>query len=202
MTDNTKTEILNIAERLFFTKGYENTSIASILKEANIARGTLYYYFVSKEDLLDQIIDRQGQKVMSEARKIALDKSIAPEKRLILSLVAMQQEGHMEDDDLDLVHEPHNALLHQKINNYIVQNATPFLCQIVEDGIETGVFNTHFPKESVEMILIYVNNAFDHLDESNPEAIKNKIGALIDNIHRIFGAREGSLDFSLVFGGQ
>ena len=43
-----KNEILDIADRLFKLKGFDHTSIADILMEAGIARGTLYYHFKSK----------------------------------------------------------------------------------------------------------------------------------------------------------
>ena len=53
-----KNEILDVAERLFGTKGFDNTSTSDILNEVGIARGTLYYHFKSKEDILDAMIDR------------------------------------------------------------------------------------------------------------------------------------------------
>ena len=51
-----KEEILDAAERLFGTKGFDNTSTGDILQEVGIARGTLYYHFKSKEDILDGVI--------------------------------------------------------------------------------------------------------------------------------------------------
>ena len=43
-----KNEILDVAERLFGTKGFDGTSTTDILNEIGIARGTLYYHFKSK----------------------------------------------------------------------------------------------------------------------------------------------------------
>ena len=53
-----KNEILDIAEKLFCTKGFDYTSTNDILNEVGIARGTLYYHFKSKEDILDAMIER------------------------------------------------------------------------------------------------------------------------------------------------
>ena len=53
-----KNEILDTAEKLFISKGYEKTSTTDILNEIGIARGTLYYHFKSKEDILIAMIDR------------------------------------------------------------------------------------------------------------------------------------------------
>ena len=53
-----KNEILDVAGRLFAQKGYDSTSTNDILEEIGIARGTLYYHFKSKEDILDAMFDR------------------------------------------------------------------------------------------------------------------------------------------------
>ena len=47
MQTNRKEELLEIAYKLFVTKGYDNTSVDEIISEANIAKGTYYYYFTS-----------------------------------------------------------------------------------------------------------------------------------------------------------
>ena len=40
-----RTVILNAAERLFIERGYEDTSVNAILAEANLSKGTFYYYY-------------------------------------------------------------------------------------------------------------------------------------------------------------
>ena len=52
-----KQELLGIAYRLFLSRGYENTSVDDIIDEAGIAKGTYYYYFESKEQTLEKVID-------------------------------------------------------------------------------------------------------------------------------------------------
>lgn len=66
-----KQEILDAAERLFASKGFDNTSISNILEETGIARGTLYYHFKSKEELLDAVIERMIEGMTARAKEIA-----------------------------------------------------------------------------------------------------------------------------------
>jgi len=49
--------LVQAALRLFVSRGYHNTSIAAILRESDCKRGTLYYYFSSKEELGYAVID-------------------------------------------------------------------------------------------------------------------------------------------------
>lgn len=51
--DERKNEILDAAEMLFGTKGYSKTTNNDILNEVGIAKGTFYYYFQSKEEVMD-----------------------------------------------------------------------------------------------------------------------------------------------------
>ena len=51
-----KAEIMAIAKKLFDQYGFQNTSVDQIVKTAEIAKGTFYYYFKSKEELLDTML--------------------------------------------------------------------------------------------------------------------------------------------------
>jgi TetR/AcrR family transcriptional regulator len=53
-----KKEILNAAENLFFSKGYEDVSLNEIANKVNLGRSTLYLYFENKEELFFAIVLR------------------------------------------------------------------------------------------------------------------------------------------------
>ena len=65
-----KEQILDISLSLFLEKGYDNTSISDIVTSLDIARGTLYYHFESKEAIIDAIIE-QSVKEIVEKRDIS-----------------------------------------------------------------------------------------------------------------------------------
>nr|MCR5272795.1 TetR/AcrR family transcriptional regulator [Lachnospiraceae bacterium] len=68
-----RNEILDAAEELFVTKGYDKTSTNDILDRVGIARGTLYYHFKSKEDILNAMIERINDSLIAKAKMIAAD---------------------------------------------------------------------------------------------------------------------------------
>ena len=65
-----KQELLKIAYELFLSRGYENTSVDEIIAKAQIAKGTYYYYFPSKEQMLEDIIDMMIENEAEAARQI------------------------------------------------------------------------------------------------------------------------------------
>ncbi|UCF09236.1 MAG: helix-turn-helix transcriptional regulator, partial [Thermoplasmata archaeon] len=51
-------ELMDVAEKLIIKKGFEKTTVSDIVKKAKVAQGTFYYYFESKDDVLNAIINR------------------------------------------------------------------------------------------------------------------------------------------------
>ena len=69
-----RNEILDVAQRLFTAKGFDNTSTNDILNEIGIARGTLYYHFKSKEEILDAMIDRTTKQLVDKQKALFIKK--------------------------------------------------------------------------------------------------------------------------------
>jgi len=66
MANKRRERIIDAAWKLFREKGFAETTINDILKEAQISKGTFYYYFRSKDDLLDtlsEILDREYERL-------------------------------------------------------------------------------------------------------------------------------------------
>lgn len=187
-----KKEILDVAEELFAAKGYDGTSTTDILEQVGIARGTLYYHFKSKEEILDALIDRIIQGMVSNIRLAISDKTTAPQK--ILSFVgAMKVDSVIGREITDYAHKPQNALMHQKIQKALLVALTPIAAEIIREGIKEGSFSTNYPEESVEMLLIYSNVVFDDMNEITELEWKRKAAGFVFNMERLLGIKQGSL---------
>jgi AcrR family transcriptional regulator len=151
--DERKNEILDAAARLFTIKGYEKCTINDILKEVNIAKGTFYYYFKSKEEVMDEIIGRVTDVAVTNARAIMEKTDIGPEEKLVQVFLAMRMEGKYEMQMIDELHRPENALMHQKSLNQIVTRMAPILTKVVEEGMEAKIWNCKFPLEYMQIFL-------------------------------------------------
>ena len=55
-------QLLNAAWKLFYEKGYQDTTLDDILKEAHCSKGRFYYYFHAKAELLDSMYELFDEK--------------------------------------------------------------------------------------------------------------------------------------------
>ena len=191
--DARKKEILDTAEQLFASNGFDNTSTNDIIKAVGIARGTLYHHFTSKEDILDSVIDRINETLMYNAKKIAEDKQIPLLDRLTGSIQALNVDSRIGEEVLLQVHKPQNALLHQKMQEKLISGIVPIITDLIEEGNREGIFHSPYSKEAVEMVMIYSNIAFDDLSVMSSDERKHKIQAFICHAERIMGTAEGAL---------
>ena len=61
--------ILRSAIKVFAQKGYFNSKVADVAKEAGIADGTVYLYFKSKDEILHSIFDRAMEEFIAEGKR-------------------------------------------------------------------------------------------------------------------------------------
>jgi len=197
-----KNEIIDAAEKLFASKGYDKATVNDILNANSIAKGTFYYYFKSKEEVLDAIIKRRIDAGLERAKAIASHPELSPVQKIAAAIMAQKPQNQTEADFLPVLHEQSNALFHQKVLTDCVTRLTPVLSAIVEEGIEKGDFSTAYPKESAEILLTAGLIIFDdaYFSRSREEQAE-RIPAFLAAMDRILGAEAGSFsEFAKAFG--
>lgn len=200
-----RNEILDAADELFGSKGFDGTSTNDILSKVGIARGTLYYHFKSKEDIMNALIDRYNVTLTGAAQQIAADKNIPVIERILRVVMALNissGEGSSREI-MEHIHRPQNALMHQKIQKAIINSVPKILTGIIREGIEQELFSTPYPYECMEMVVIYANTIFDDdMVEMTEEERMSRVMAFIYNVEKLLGAESGSLmSVMQMFGG-
>ncbi len=151
--DIRRAEILQAAQRLFQTKGYAVTSVDEIVREAQVAKGTFYYYFKSKSDILEALARRMVADMAEQAQGIA----DAPDLSALEKLCGIVgQQNRISDDGQDIVqemHAPANRELHDRINVETVLALGPVYAQVVEQGNREGIFQVDDPLSTIQFIL-------------------------------------------------
>jgi AcrR family transcriptional regulator len=187
-----KSEILDAAEKLFAEKGYSAATVNDILEAVQIAKGTFYYYFKSKENVLDALIDRRISEGVKKADEIAA--SALPVVQKLLSIIMAQKpQNQVQADFTSVFHEKDNAKMHQKSITQYVLRLSPCIGRVVNEGIKSGVFSTPFPNEIAEILLSAGLVLFDDdfFKWTEKEKVV-KIAAFLSVMERTVGAKTGS----------
>ena len=183
-----KQELLQIAYRMFISRGYENTSVDEIIEEADIAKGTYYYYFETKEQMLEEVIGMMIDQEMEAAGRILQAEIPVPQKiiGMISSLRPTQEERPIEG----ALMQPENIVMNEKIRKKIVEMAVPLLSKVVEEGIGQGIFACDNIAERVRMLLVISSSTFDEGCYTERD-----IEVFIDMTEKLLGAESGTMGF-------
>lgn len=201
-----RNEILDVAQQFVYTKGYEEMAIQDILDELHIAKGTFYHYFISKQALLEALIERMVDEVEVLLSPIVQDVhlSVLEKFQQFFAAVAHWRAEHITFllALLRVWYMDENAIVRQKMRADGVKRFTPMLTAIVHQGIQEGVLKTAFPEQVGGIILSIGQNlqeTIGHLIlsyESNHDTlqrIESAVAAYNDAIERVLGVTPGSL---------
>lgn len=153
---------------------------------------------------MDALIERYSARLLSAAREVAADRSVPVVERIVRVVMALNLSGGSSEEIMEQIHKPENALMHRKIQKFIIGGVPPILTEIIREGIEQGLFGTPFPYECMEMVVVYANTIFDDdIVLLTDEELASRIQAFVFNTERLLGAESGSLMSVMpMFGGE
>ena len=202
-----KDEFIDTAQQLFFTQGYDQTSVDAIIRKIGLSKGTFYYYFKSKEDLLDQLTCKMGEKILEEVKKIADRKDLDAIDKLN-EAYTVTRSVKLENIELlkvliKVLYNDRNLFFRYKIFLKFTELITPEFTKIIRQGVNEKLFNTPYPEEAARLIFEIANtfsgkipNLIIDLDENpeNLEKVEREFKVYENAIERIIGAKEGTFN--------
>ncbi|CAI0777225.1 TetR/AcrR family transcriptional regulator [Serratia fonticola] len=194
-----RAEILQAASELFQEIGYESTSVDSIVRSAGIAKGTFYYYFKSKDEVLAALAQQLCAEMVARSQIIADDPQLGAIEKFCTIIASQNQTVEAGQALVEDLHRPENRALHERSNIETVLAFGPILAAVVEQGNQEGVFQVDDPLSTVQFILAGSLFLFGHQMFSwTPEEQAARMQAMLLLIERAFGAVAGS--FATVLG--
>ena len=185
-------EILDAAHTLFTTKGFQPTTMEDILRIVGIAKGTLYYHFPSKEQILRALVLRIVLQVEQQAREIAASSAPATDK--LAAIMAAMRLVDTETELVDQFHAPSNAEFHLLSITAMIEHLTPVLAEVITQGVSEGTFSTERPRDAIELLLSASGILLDHdIMNSGPDELARRHDSLIWAGETLLGAKPGSL---------
>ena len=201
-----RNEILDAAQRLIYTKGYESMTIQDILNVLQISKGGFFHHFESKQVLLDRLVERMLDQVEQVLRPIVQDPALTALEKLHRYFTAVgewktTQKGFLVP--LQRVwHSDDNAIVRQKHQSNFLERIGPMIAAMVQQGVTEGVFVTAHPEQISEILinlgagLKISRNKVLLADPPFPDALprlEHLVAAYTEAIERVLGASSGTL---------
>jgi TetR/AcrR family transcriptional repressor of nem operon len=201
-----RNQIIDVAQRLIYTKGYEQMTIQDVLDGLQMSKGAFYHYFGSKESLLAAMLDRMLDEVERLVAGIVSDPDLpALEKlRRYFNNIAIwkTERKAILFPIMRVWYSDENTIVRQRLINMAVARLGPLFSRIVQQGRREGVMTTRFPDDIAGMIY----PVFETIGESlvnlllAPEPMPDRLERLehtlafySDTLERLLGAPPGSL---------
>ncbi|MBT3189153.1 MAG: TetR/AcrR family transcriptional regulator [Anaerolineae bacterium] len=145
-------EIILAAAELFRSKGYEKTTMQNVMDAVGIAKGTIYHYFKSKEDLLEAVIEQSVVEYLA-GMQTTLDESSGNALDKMRLLITSGQVADEQEEILEHLHRPGNAGMQTRQLAVTISGLAPLYAKVIQQGCDEGVFQTEYPLESGELLL-------------------------------------------------
>ena len=176
-------------------KGYEKTTMQDVMATLKIAKGTIYHYFKSKEELLEAVVNGMVdeylsglQAVLNEATGNALEKM-----RMLLAVGDVRnKEGQLLED----LHASGNIGLHTRLLAVTLSRMAPLFARVIQQGCDEGLFKTQHPLECAELLLAGIQFLTDvGFYQWTEEDLARRARAIPSLVETQLNAQKGSFGF-------
>ena len=165
--------------RLFWgIKNIQNISVSEIAQTAGIGKGSIYYYFPSKDSIVDALVERNYEKPLETAKNLAKQTSISPFTRMAMIFQACRNSSteFRAQDETKTSDAKEDAFIRQKYMKHLISEMKPVLTEIIRQGIEQGEIHVDYPAALAEIVLIVLTVKLDNsLVPSDPGKIEETI---------------------------
>jgi AcrR family transcriptional regulator len=203
-----RAELIDCAQGLFLTRGYERTTINDVITATGLSKGAFYHHFRSKEDLLEAIAARFARESVGFIGRLNADAGPDALARLnlLLSLGREWKREHIAElrAMFTTLLRPENAMLYHRIVSAVLEVMAPALTQIIAEGEAEGRFDAGDPRLAAETLLglsngrrVLVIEALETAEadlEAGLRMIIERVRAEEHIAGRILGLKSGRVD--------
>jgi len=191
-----QTELIDAALELFSSAGYEKTMVADIVKKVGVAKGTFFYYFPTKEAVLEAICTRWATELVTSFQlKSRQHTAINKLQIFIFQLLLPSQVDAIIDRLWD---EKQFNLVYKTWQQQVENVFNPHLADIIQQGNQEGTMHVNYIKETVAFFWSTLDCLLEVAYLKEPSEIfltKTKIAESV--LERILGIEDGKLELSI-----
>ncbi len=202
-----RTEILDAAQDLFLSRGYDATTVNDLLNVVGLSKGAFYHHFAAKEEVLQALVWRMAEQGLAALSPVMKREDLGPLDKL-KSFFTEGQRFRKEHAStlrplIEVLFRDENLRLRLRGTEQMIELIAPHLGSVLEEGAKTGVFDIDDPIETARLVLnlgTLVHEAFAtalKLAASNkPDAIallSKRVASYERALERLLGIPKHSL---------
>ena len=191
-------ELEDAALALFLKKGYETAMVSDIVQTVGVAQGTFYYYFKTKEDMLDAVLVRLLQEGVTRAARLAADQTQPALQRLEgLFRMLFSPRGSIDANSQysQFLTDP---AVHTRMEEVRFHMLVPVIKALVDAGVALGEIKPIRYSDELTEIALQGASAFMHSRKAMMQEAMSAdatLDALAEFMERLLGLADGRLDF-------
>ena len=139
-------QIIEAAVRVFARKGYYNSRVSDIAREAGIAAGTIYLYFKTKDDILVTLFrDKMAEFVGALRKAIAEEPDAASKVRRLVSLHFCMLEENPQLAEVVQVELRQGQKFFRGASSQEIGAYFALIGSVLDEGVAEGRFRSSLP---------------------------------------------------------
>ena len=189
--------IYDALEELLRTVPFKEISVESIAHAAGVGKGSVYYYFESKDEILDNVIERSYRRAIHEyLDSISSEQTAIDRIKQLFRSVIKKDFSNSRQNLIATLHLHNDPVLHNKLKAIAVQELSPILTVLFEQGIDEGSIKMDYPKESAEIIVAVLTVFLDNTGTlQDILSVRKKLKIFANVLETCLRTRHGSFDF-------
>jgi AcrR family transcriptional regulator len=195
--------ILDAAQRLILSNGYERLTVQDILEDLQMSKGAFYHYFDSKPAVVEALTQRLVDDSERALARIAADPELGAVKKLQLffgEIIRWKSERqNLMVAMLPVWYAPDNLGFRMLVDRATAKRLAPLLSLIVRQGVDEHQFATAYPQQAGAIIVAVVQALQDGMAQqlltgaAKAKEVVATHGAHIEAIERYLGVPAGTL---------
>ena len=207
MENRTKRDqILDAFYELMINEDIQHISVSKIAKQAGIGKGSIYYYFSSKDEILNALIKRTYADALEMAKELVGQTELSIYSRLTEITNAcvaatrefLKRSESLKDKTVFPERSYDSAYIHQQFMKHTIVDFKPIFTEIIQQEIDKGTVKASYASEIAEIVLIIFTVKIDNtLSPSSDEDSAKTLQMLITLLERGTGNKEGAFGIKI-----
>lgn len=185
-----RNEIIETAGKLFEEKGYEQTQVQDIVNEIGVAKGLFYYYFKSKDEVVEELADRYADAIIDAVNKL-IDKDITTFNKINRIFQIFIDSAEKKFGIFMGILNVKNGKTHERIFFNVGKKMVPLVTELILSGNDNGECNCSDPKFITEFL---VSGLFNIMNQISPDEkidyLKEKLPTIKTMILKLYNFAE------------